>query len=265
MQNHFEEDLMFSACLLQKNTVTMQGESSVLIHENGHTAKNLITEKEKIQAYHLRHETFAGELRWVPETENGLEIDDYDSHALPFGVVDAGGHVVAHMRIITGDNTYMLEREFLSLAGAGHVIRKEADTAELTRCCVSKSDRNTRLVTPLGDFDLFSYLLKGIYRWSLKNGIRYLYAVTDHRVFKLVQIKGLPFKAIGAPQVMPDGVIAVAILLDWREFEVQTATRRKNLLPWFTQYPGAPGRALQQQHAPDSQHQVSGKDSLYEI
>lgn len=256
---------MFSARLRPKKASHMPEVSSVLLREDGHTAKNLITEEEKIQAYHLRHETFAGELRWVPETENGLEIDDYDSHALPFGVVDAGGHVVAHMRIITGNNTYMLEREFLSLAGAGHVIRKEADTAELTRCCVAKRARTTRLATPHGDFDLFSYLLKGIYRWSLNNAIRYLYAVTDHRVFKLVQIKGLPFRAIGEPQVMPDGVIAIAILLDWREFETLPERGRRSLVPWFTQCQGVQDRSQPQLHAPGLKHQVSEKYSLYEI
>lgn len=211
---------------------------SVVLREDGYVAKNLITEEEKTQAYHLRHETFARELRWVPETDNGLETDAYDSHAIPFGIIDPFDQVIAHMRIITADNTYMLEREFRELAGKDHVIRKAFDTAELTRCCVASHARSRILSTAFGDFDLFSYLLKGIYCWCRSNRIRYLYAVTDHRVYKLVQIKGLPFRAIAPAHAMPDGVIAVAILLDWQEFEHMAPTRRRNLLSWFTQNRG---------------------------
>jgi len=211
---------------------------SVVLCEGEYVAKNLITAEEKTQAYHLRHETFARELRWVAETDNSLETDAYDTHAIPFGIIDPFDQVIAHMRIITADHSYMLEREFRKLAGNDHDIRKEPDTAELTRCCVAANARNRIISTAFGDFDLFSYLLKGIYCWCRSNRIRYLYAVTDHRVYKLVQIKGLPFRAIAPAHTMPDGVIAVAILLDWQEFENTAPTRRRNLLPWFTQNRG---------------------------
>lgn len=237
--------------MLSVKTVERQRNSvinSIFIQEGEFTVKNLITENEKFQAYHLRHRIFAQELGWIPPAENGLEVDDYDKNAISFGVLDSHLEVLAYMRLITAENTFMLEREFLLLIGPDHKVIKEADTAELSRCCVSPEVRRYRLSNEFGSFDIFSLLFKGIYQWCLINDIRYLYGVTDHRVYKLLQMKGLPFKLINKPQTMPDGVIAVAVIMDWRDFEILNILKRPNVLRWFTRYQSAPVQWQLQQH-----------------
>ena len=233
------------------------------IREGNLIVKNLFMEREIVQAYHLRHKIFAQKLKWVSETENMLEIDVYDNYAIHFGVLDLYGKVWAYMRLITTENTFMLEKEFLPLVGHEHEIRKEADTAELSRCCIASEARRHRISNEFGSFDIFSLLFKGIYQWCSKNNVRYLYGVTDHRVYKLLHMKGFSFALIDKPYTMPDGVVAVAVMMDWREFEILNALKRPDMLKWFTQYQSIPVQQHAQRHETCLKHQASEKYSLY--
>lgn len=219
--------------LLEEN-ITFAG--SILIKEGGFIVKTMEDEKDKIQAYQLRHKIFSEELKWVPKTDDRLEIDVYDNHAVFFGVFDLQNRLLAHMRLVLAENTFMIEREFLLLMGGAHTIRKEKDTAELSRCCITHEARSYIISNKYGRFDIFSFLFKGIYLWCLKNNIRYIYGITDHKVYKLLRIKGFPFKLVDEPRIMPDGVIAMAIIIDWREFEILNKTKRPERSIWFTQY-----------------------------
>lgn len=82
-------------------------------------------------------------------------------------------------------------------------------------------------------FDLFTLLFKGAYIWSRTHGVHTLYGVTDRRVFRLLHLRGLPFEAMAAPRLMPDGVTAVAIRLDWARFEELNRKQKPDLLAWF--------------------------------
>lgn len=206
--------------------------NTISIQEGGYIVKTMSEVNEKIQAHKLRHEMFSEELKWAPKTENRLEIDVYDSYAVFFGVFDLQNRLLAHMRLVLAEDTFMIEKEFLSLMGP-HAIRKERDTAELSRCCVAPEARKYLVSTEHGRFDIFSLLFKGIYLWCIKNDIRYIYGVTDHRVYKLLQLKGLPFKLVDSPCLMEDGVVAMAIQIDWYEFRLINKTKRPLLLSWF--------------------------------
>ena len=173
-----------------------------------------------------------------------------------FGVFDTQNRLLAHMRLIRAENDFMMEREFLSLIGNGHKIRKEPDTIELTRCCITSEARTYKISTEFGSFDIFSLLFKGIYHWCLKNDIEYVYGVTDYRVYRLLHIKGLPFKLINKPHTMPDGVVAVGVIMNWREFEYINKEKRPKILKWFTQYQAVPVQWQPQQPEAYLQHQV---------
>lgn len=231
-------------------------DSSIRLYEEGYVVKNIVDAEDMIKAYQLRHHVFCHELGWVPQSESGLEIDDYDDHAVFFGVFDMQNRLLAHMRLVTAENDFMIEREFLSLVGNGHKIRKKPDTVELTRCCVTSEARTYKILSELGSFDIFSLLVKGIYHWCLKNNIEYVYGVTDYRVYRLLHIKGLPFKLIDKPHIMPDGVVAVGVIMNWREFEDTNRVKKPKRLEWFTQYQSVPVQWQQPQPAPCLQHQV---------
>jgi acyl homoserine lactone synthase len=128
---------------------------------------------------------------------------------------------------------FMMEREFLSLVDPGHRIRKEQDTAEISRLCVAPEARSNRTA---GNFDVHKIslaLFKGVYQWCMLNKIRYLYAVTELKVYRLYCLKGFPYRLIGHPTRMPDGVTVVAVMLDWQEFESMNSVRRPVLIDWF--------------------------------
>jgi acyl homoserine lactone synthase len=121
--------------------------SNLNIKEQGFVMKNLISEDEKNQAYRLRYSIFCKELKWVPETETSLEIDTFDDDAVFLGVLNEHGQLMAFIRIIKSGKRFMLEEIFSFLVSPEHTIRKESDTAELSRLCVIPEVRNHMMQT----------------------------------------------------------------------------------------------------------------------
>jgi len=188
---------------------------------------------EKEQAFRLRHRLFAETLRWVPETASGLEVDAYDACTDMIAVLDPGRRVLGQVRVHEASAPYMIEREFASVLGASPIPAKGRDSAELTRFGVLPEARTQTVPTPFGRFDLFTLLFKGAYRWSKAHGVRIIFGVTDQRVFRLLHLRGFPFETLAEPRLMPDGVVALAIRMDWARFEDQNFRCRPALLAWF--------------------------------
>jgi len=232
------------------------GNCSIFIQEEGLTAKNLITEEEKIQAFHLRHRIFAQELGWVPRCENGLERDDYDEYAVPFGVFDPDNKMLAHIRLVHAEYPLMVDKEFKFLISSEHKVRRENDTVEISRICVALEARTGNIRDNFGIYRVSMFLYKGVYHWCLKNHIRHIYAVVEQKVLRLLRSAGFPCRLIGEPQIMPDGAKACAVIMDWREFEILNTEKRPDMLKWFTRYQSV--RAERQQTRPEAclQHQV---------
>lgn len=61
---------------------------------------------------------------------------------------------------------------------------------------------------------------------------------------------------IGCPKTMPDGVTAMAVIMDWREFEISSSVKRPKMMRWFTQYQSTVAQLQWQQHASWSQHRA---------
>ena len=208
---------------------------NIEINENDYIVRNLAEAGDLQKAYQLRHLIFAEELGWVLKTESGLEQDDYDKNAVAFGVFDKMNNLSAYMRLIMAGKPFMMENEFSFLVSPEHHIRKGMDTAEVSRLCVAPGARND---TISGNFGLHStsiFLLKGVYQWCLQNHVNCLYAVTEEKIYRLYRAKGFPFKLIGEPRQMPDGVIAAALIMDWREFEELNKLKRPRMFSWFRQ------------------------------
>ncbi|MDA8170045.1 MAG: hypothetical protein M0Z59_10185 [Nitrospiraceae bacterium] len=202
----------------------------MLIKERDYVVKTLLSGHERHKAYLLRHEVFAGELRWVPETADKLEIDVYDhSAATGFGVFFKE-ELLAYIRFVPSGYPFMIDNEFSMLVDAGHKVRRAADTGETSRFCVS---RRARAASPLG-YPVFMFLLKGLYHWCLRQDTRYLYTVVEAKVLRLLCARGFPCRPIGRPVVMPDGTQAAAVILDWRAFELSNKKTRPVMCEWFS-------------------------------
>lgn len=232
-------------------------DASELIREGGLVVKTLDQAHEKILAYQLRYRVFCQELGWVPPRESKLEIDEYDNHAVPFGVFDDMGRLLAYMRLIKPEVPYMLEKEFMCMVAPDHQIRKEPDTVEISRVCLAPEARTDQIAGNFGVTSLSLLLYKGVYQWCLANSIRYLYLVMEKKVFRLIRARGFNCELVGQPVVMPDGVEAVAAILDWRKFEALNGRKRPKMLAWFINAQSGPVRHRLPRPARDLRRPVS--------
>lgn len=230
--------------------------SSIFIREGDLHIKNIVSKSDRLKAHRLRHKIFCQELGWVPGNTNMLEIDDYDKGAIFFGVFDNNDNLKAYLRIVTSDNCFMLEKEFPFLLMDGLKVRKELDTVEVSRLCVAPEARSETFSGNFGVHTNSMLLYKGVYHWCMKNRKQYLYLVVEEKIFRLLCARGFPCKLLGEPKIMPDGVVAVAAMLNWREFEELNAGRRTKMMAWFKQYQSGLPIRQSQQHEFYSQHQA---------
>lgn len=107
------------------------------IVEGNYCVRSPITETDLLKAYRLRYEVFCKTLKWIPESPEQLDMDKHDRGAHPPGVFTEEEELYAVVRIITPGHPYMLDTAFTASVDAEHVIRKNFDTAEITRLTVS--------------------------------------------------------------------------------------------------------------------------------
>ncbi len=250
-------------------------EDAVLVREGAYQVELLRFKEEKDQAFRLRHQLFAETLRWVPEHPSGLEVDDYDDFTEMMALLDPARRVLGLVRVHESTVPYMIEKEFAVVLGSGLLPFKGRDTAELTRFGVHSDARSLVLRTVHGRFDAITLMMKGLYRWSKRRSVHTLYAVTDDRVLRVLRMKGLPFEPMAEPKLMPDGVSAVAVRMNWAQFQAQHHEKKPEFLAWFDQDDAplptlsspftarteAPASGPWQPPVADSPHQVSSKCS----
>jgi N-acyl-L-homoserine lactone synthetase len=206
---------------------------ALLAREDGYRVELLRNEADRAQAFRIRHKLFAEILHWVPERPDGLEIDRYDAFTEMVALLDPAGTVLGCVRVHDSSVPYMIEREFATVLGSGPIPFKGRDTGELTRFGVLAEARTLVVRSERGRFDAITLLLKGLYRWSRRHQVRTLYAVTDAMVLRVLRSRGLPFEAIAPPKIMPDGVKALAVRLEWPALFAQNQERNPGLLAWF--------------------------------
>lgn len=217
------------------NTNSHLSTAFVHITEGDYEVRTLHEANDLILAYRLRYTFFSEQLKWVPHAETGLETDLYDRFAVHVGVFDKNRSLLAYVRLTTFPNQFMLEKEFRCILSSNFVIRKERDTSELTRFCVATEARGDIFVAEHQFMNATALLFKGVYQLCLDNNIRFSYGVTDRTIHRYLTMKGYPYSLIGIPRKMPDGVVARAVILDWREFETINSKKRPELLSWYRQ------------------------------
>lgn len=205
--------------------------------QEGDFRVSILTNADEIrQACLLRDKIFCQELKWTPKTKGPFETDEYDKHAVFFGVFDRRMKLSAFVRLIPSDAPFMLEKDFESLIDPRHRISKNDDTAEISRLCVAPEARVKTICSSFGHYSLAVLLLKSVYHWCRRNKKRYLYAVTVRKVHRSFRIRGFPYRSIGVPKLMPDGVVALPVVMDWKEFEAVNRVKRPGMFEWFTRH-----------------------------
>ena len=228
-------------------------EHAVEFREGQFIVRTLQSNEEWRQAYGLRHRVFAKRLKWVPERENGLESDMYDAWSSSIGVFSDAGRLLGLVRMTHAPVPFMLESEFSTCLVGTHLVRKEVDTAEITRLAVDPD------ITERGlSATLMKTIFKGMYQWCLAHDVRYTYMVVENRLLRVVERLGWPCRAIGVPVALPPAeVLSIGALLDLDVFRAQAAEKRPEMLMWLNDVVPAAGRG----HAYTEATTASKRDS----
>ncbi len=211
------------------NDGPIQEARQIAFYEGEFLVKTLENEEELRQAYHLRHRVFAEKLEWVPERKDQLESDVYDAWSTSIGIFSRQHKLLGMVRMTPAPFPFMLESEFSGCLVGSHPVRKDLDTAEITRLAVDPTITDQGLSAKL-----MRTIFKGMYQWTLANNIRYTYLVVESRLLRVVQWIGWPCHAIGAPVALPPAnALSVGALLDLDEFRSTAASKRPKMLEWL--------------------------------
>ena len=198
--------------------------------------KELESEEELLQAYHLRHRVFAEKLQWVPERKDQLESDVYDAWSTSIGLFSSQQQLLGMVRMTPAPLPFMLESEFSGCLVGSHRVRKDLDTAEITRLAVDPT------ITDRGhSAKVMRTIIKGSYQWCLANDVRYTYVVVENRLIRALRLMGWPCRPIGEPVALPPAdVLSIAALIDLDEFRSNAMGKRPEILEWFSMVDSIP-------------------------
>ena len=212
----------------------------IAFYEGGFFIKTLKEGADLQQAYRLRHRVFAETLQWVPPTEDGKEMDMYDLWGVTIGLFGYDGVLLGMARLLPSSGKFMLESDFGALLPEGYVIRKERDTAEITRLAVHPDIRDAKLST-----QIMLGILKGIYQWAVENEIRYYYLEVEQRFLRALRMLGFPCEPIGpVVKLPPAGAGVVAALYDMVRFDDENMQKRPGFLDWISTIKTPTGKVI---------------------
>jgi N-acyl-L-homoserine lactone synthetase len=205
------------------------------LREDGFLVKTLCDEKELMASYRLRHQVFAERLQWVATSEDSIEVDSYDAFATSVGLFDGDHHLRGLFRMVNPPYPFMLESEFKSCLLPCCHIRKEPDTAEITRLAIDPNLTDRGL-----SIRLMQILFKGVYQWSMQNEIRFLYMVVEKRFLRVLCGMGFTCEAVSpAVSLPPAGALSIAAVLDWKEYRDTCPVKQPSFFHWINTIDGS--------------------------
>lgn len=202
-------------------------ETSIHFVEDKLTVRSLQTVADHHLAFRLRHDIYCQSLHWLPVQPNGLERDHYERGSKSLGIFREPQELLGAVRMIPSPCPFMLEGPFAELIGPHHNIRKDPDTAEVTRLAVRSGG-------PMSSVSLSALLYKAIYQWSCFEQVRYLYMVVETRYLRALLRQGFPCVPIGPPRLMGPHTLCQAALLDWDQFRSRATQRPSAFSTWLT-------------------------------
>jgi acyl homoserine lactone synthase len=208
---------------------------SIEFREDSLLIKTLSDEAELRASYRLRHQVFADRLRWVAKSPGELEVDSYDAFATAVGLFDEEHRLRGTFRMINSPFPFMLESEFRACLLPNCEIRKAPDTVEITRLAVDPTLLDKGLSNRL-----MQVLFKGVYQWSMKNDVRYLYMVVEKRFLRVLRAMGFTCEAVSpAVSLPPAEALSIAAVLDWDQFHHTCPQKQPAFYHWINSVDGS--------------------------
>jgi acyl homoserine lactone synthase len=207
----------------------------VEFREDGLLVKTLCDGEELKASYRLRHHVFAKRLQWVTSSDDGIEVDSYDAFATSVGVFDSDHQLRGIFRMVNPPYPFMLESEFRACLLPGCEIRKERDTAEISRLAIDQNLTDRGL-----SIRLMQVLFKGVYQWSMQNEIRFLYMVVEKRFLRVLRGMGFTCEAISPAVFLPPaGALSIAAVLDWKKYQDICPEKQLGFFQWINTIDGS--------------------------
>lgn len=153
--------------------------------------KEVQTDKEREDYFRLRYDVYCIEKKYLPKNKypNELEKDKYDSSSKHFIVkFVTSDKVVGAVRIIMNQDVGVQAGEYVEMPSNIDLLK----LAEISRFLVKKEFRSS-------NHEVNFLLGKGLYEYSLKNGIEYWIAVMYTETWRIFSRIGLPFITIAPP------------------------------------------------------------------
>lgn len=196
--------------------------------------KTLSDDEDLTASYRLRHQVFADRLQWVANSDDELEVDAYDAFATSVGLFDDERKLRGIFRMVRPPYPFMIEKEFRPCLYANYEIRKEQDTAEITRFALDPTLTEKGLSSRL-----MLILIKGVYQWSRQNEVPYMYMVVEKRFLRVLRGIGLSCEAIStAVSLPPAGAVSIAAVLDWKRFHETCSQKQPSFFQWMNAVDG---------------------------
>ena len=207
----------------------MEETRPVVFCEEGLQVRKLVTKEDLSASYRLRHQVFAERLQWVDKSDDGIEVDAYDVFATSVGLFDDAETLRGVFRMVTPPAPFMLESEFRPCLLPNCEVRRERDTAEITRLAIDPA------VTDRGlSIRLMQVLFKGVYQWSMQNEIRFLYMVVEKRFLRVLRGMGFTCEPVSpAVSLPPAGALSIAAVLDWKQFHDTCPMKQPAFFRWM--------------------------------
>jgi len=189
-----------------------------------------LLKKYLLDSYRLRAKVFCQELKWVGKSNTRVEIDEFDRVSEHLGIINPVGNIVGTIRFTSNDNAWMMEKYFPELLPENFDRMKGKHSVEVSRMAVSQSARVIHNTDGRGIAEL---LYKGIFNYCESRSISYIYIVVSTTVLRHLKMHRMPAQTIGPKVIMPDGVEAVAAVIDWTKLFQSANARDKVFLDWL--------------------------------
>lgn len=215
------------------------------------------------EIYRLRYEVYCVERHFLPEEEfrDGLETDEYDDCSTHVAAFTMDEQIIGTVRLVQPAQAQNYPFESHCTVFDDFVMPQRNMAGEVSRLVVRKTFRRRRGDSMEGvsaDFAekgsiksikprsagkerdgnsplLLLGLYREIYRYSRRNGIRYLYAAMERSLAKCLNKMGFVFVPIG-PQTDYYGPVT-PFVLDLDALDIRLNSDNKFLAAWFTDKP----------------------------
>jgi N-acyl-L-homoserine lactone synthetase len=195
------------------NTLDRPDVSNIGFVIPGYKSYIAITQEQKDKAYRLRHEVYSKELKWVPESLDGREIDEFDAHAFLVCVENDIGDLIGTIRVIDSVHQWLSQTYFAETITDGVGSIKAMSCVESSRNAVSVDYRVKRLGN--SKLTVFDLMLCTAMEFTREILMREHVLVTAAPIMGVIlKRRGGAIRQVGPIVTMPDKYKIASFILD---------------------------------------------------